>query len=181
MKKLTLLFAVVVIMAGFATRVMAQGATVAGVAAGAKIITPITLANTGGVGLNFGTMSVTAVPGTCVLLTDGSRTTTGGVNISAVAPLATNATFTVGGEPSVTYLVTFPTGATITVTKAVTLETMSIGSLTVLCTSTGADGTTGTLSGAGADAFVVGGTLTVAGSQVAGVYSGTFSVNVDYN
>ncbi|MEO0882854.1 MAG: DUF4402 domain-containing protein, partial [Pseudomonadota bacterium] len=36
------------------------------------------------------------------------------------------------------------------------------------------------LSGAGADAFNVGGTLTVAANQPAGEYTGTFIVSVEY-
>jgi hypothetical protein len=143
------------------------------------IITPISITETSA--LHFGVMSVLAgTPGTCVLSTLGVRTQTGGVNLSAQTPVATNAAYTVAGQASTTYALTF--GApTITVTKAVTLETMTIGTLLVRFNGAGADAVTSTLDGTGADSFTVGGTLSVAAGQVAGVYAGTFDVTVAYN
>ena len=172
-----MLIAAIVMMASYTTTVMAQ-ATVTGTTAGAVIITPITLTQV--TPLHFGVMSVLAgTPGTCVLTTLGVRSATGGVNLSAQAPVATNAAYTVGGQASTTYAIVLP--ATITVTKAVTLETMTIGTLHAHTTSAGVDGLTGTLSGGGADDFTVGGILSVAAAQVAGTYAGTFDVTVAYN
>jgi hypothetical protein len=177
MKKLFMLFTAVVLMAGFTTTVMAQS-TVTGTTAGAVIITPIALTQV--TNLHFGVMSVlTGTPGTCVLSTQGLRTATGGVNLSAQTPAATNASYTVAGQASTTYAITLP--ASITVTKAVTLETMTIGTLLARTTSAGVNGLTGTLTVGGADGFTVGGTLTVIAAQVAGVYAGTFDVTVAYN
>jgi hypothetical protein len=147
-------------------------------AAGAVIITPISITESSA--LHFGVMAVLAgTPGTCVLSTQGVRTATGGVNLSAQAPAATNAAYDVAGQASTTYAITLP--ATITVTKAVTLETMTIGTLLARTASAGADGLTGTLDGTGADSFTVGGTLSVIAAQVAGTYAGTFDVTVAYN
>lgn len=172
-----LALAAILIMTGFTTNVIAQS-TATNNSAGANIITPITLSNTAS--LNFGSMAVlAATPGTCRLSTTGNRSATGGVNLSSIAPVASNAAFHVTGSVSTPYGITLP--ATITVTKAVTLETMTIGTLLARATSTGEDGLTGTLSEAGTDDFTVGGILTVAAGQVGGVYSGTFDVTVAYN
>jgi hypothetical protein len=85
----------------------------------------------------------------------------------------------VAGQASTTYALTLP--ATITVTKAVTLETMTIGTLLARFNGAGADAVTSTLDGAGTDSFTVGGTLSVSAGQVAGTYAGTFDVTVAYN
>jgi hypothetical protein len=153
MKKLFLLFTAIILIAGFSTRVMAQATE--NTAAGAVIITPIAISETAA--LHFGVMSVLAgTPGTCVLSTLGVRTQTGGVNLSAQAPAATNAAYDVSGQASTTFAITLP--ATITVTRVGFSETMTIGTLLARTASAGADGLTGTLDGSGADSFTVGGT-----------------------
>jgi len=43
------------------------------------------------------------------------------------------------------------------------------------------DAITSTLNGTGTDSFTVGGTLTIATSQLPGIYAGAFNVSVDYN
>jgi hypothetical protein len=176
MKKSIILFAAIFMMAGFACRVMAQATE--NTTAGAVIITPITITETAA--LHFGVMAVLAgTPGTCVLSTLGVRTATGGVNLSVQAPVATNAAYNVTGQASTTYALTLP--ATITVTKAVTLETMTISTLLARFNGAGADAVTSTLAVGGTDSFTVGGTLAVAAAQVAGTYAGTFNVTVAYN
>ena len=177
MLKITIkLFLAVNLIAVISTTIMAQS-TVTGTTAGAVIITPITLTQVSP--LNFGVMAVlTATPGTCVLSTSGVRSNTGGVNLSLQAPLATNASYTVAGQANTTYAITLPGSITVTHTNAT--NTMSIGTLLARTTSAGVDGPTGTLSGTGADAFTIGGTLSVVAAQLAGVYSGTFDVTVAY-
>jgi hypothetical protein len=178
MKKSILIFVAIVMMAGFSNSVMAQvGATVTGTTAGAVIISPITLSEDAP--LHFGVMAVSGALGTCVLTTGGTRSATGGVNLSAQAPLATNAAYTVGGQLSTTYAITLP--ASILVTHTNTVNTMTINTLKAKTLSAGVDGLTGTLSGTGADSFTVGGSLNVIATQLAGVYSGTFDVTVAYN
>jgi hypothetical protein len=182
MKKVIMLFAVVVMMTGVTTSLMAQtSATVTGTAAGAKLIVPMTLTQTAP--LHFGTINVqTGVAGTCVLPSNSTtRSFTGGVIASTVAPVATNAAYNVTGTMNVTYAVTF--GApTITVTETVgALATMTISLLKVRFNGAVADAVTSTLSGTGTDSFTVGGTLTIATAQVPGIYAGAFDVTVDYN
>jgi len=174
MKKTILLIAVIAMMTGFTSRIFAQ-ATVIGTTAGAVLVTPITLNETAP--LHFGTMSVLAtLAGTCDLSTTGTRTATGGVNLSALAPAATNAAYTVGGNPSATYAITLP--ATITVTSGTDNMTITPTARTV---SAGVDGLTGTLDGGGADSFTIGGSLAVPAAQPTGTYAGTFDVTVAYN
>jgi hypothetical protein len=178
MKKLSMLIVAIILVAGMTTTVMAQTGATATTDAGAVIITPIALAQV--TPLHFGVMSVkTGDPGTCVLSTVGVRTATGGVNLSAQAPAATNAAYTVAGQISTTYALTLP--LTITVTRVSGSETMLIGTLVARFNLTGPDKVTSTLNPSGADSFTVGGTLSVAAAQVAGVYAGTFAVTVAYN
>jgi hypothetical protein len=177
MKKSILLISVIFMMTGFMSRILAQA--IENTAAAANIITPISLTETSS--LHFGTMSVLALTGgTCILSTQGIRTTggAGGVNLSASAPTATNAAYNVGGSPNVTYAITLP--ALITVTEGGG-ATMDINGLLARPLSAGADQLTGTLSGGGTDSFTIGGTLNVNAAQTGGLYSGTFNVTVAYN
>jgi hypothetical protein len=175
MKKLIVLFTAIILVTGFTTRVMAQATE--NTASGAVIVTPITITEVSA--LHFGVMAVlAATPGTCVLSTTGVRTATGGVNLSAQTPVATNASYTVAGQISTTYALTLP--ATITVTDGAS-NTMTIGTLLARFNGAGADAVISTLSGTGTDNFTVGGTLTVLAAQPAGVYAGTFNVTVAYN
>lgn len=178
MKKLIMICAAIVMVAGLSTTVVAQ--VTENTAAGAKILTALSIVED--LPMHFGTMGVLAgTGGTCVVTTGGVRSATAGVTLSAMAPLFSLATYTVTGEPLYTYAITLPT--TITVTKAVTLETMTIGTLLAKSTSgTESHTATGTLiTGAGTESFTVGGTLTVAAAQVPGAYAGTFDVTVAYN
>lgn len=181
MKKSLILFAAIVMMAGFTTKVMAQtGATVTGTAAGAKLIVPMTLIQDSP--LHFGTINIqTGVAGTCVLPSNSTtRSFTGGVIASTVAPVATNAAYLVTGTMNATYALTLPTTITVTETTG-TLATMTIGTLKARFNGAGADAVVSTLSTTGTDSFTVGGTLTIAAAQDAGIYAGSFDVSVDYN
>ena len=174
MKKL-IIITLVFCMAIFTTTVMAQATK--NTTAGAKIVAPISITETSS--LNFGTMAVLAsTAGTCVLSTQGVRSATGGVNLSAQAPVSANAAYNVGGAISTTYAITLP--STITVTDG-SSHNMTIDNLLARTASAGANGLTGTLSVTGTDSFTIGGTLNVTAAQVAAVYSGTFNVTVAYN
>ncbi|NVN93913.1 MAG: DUF4402 domain-containing protein [Bacteroidetes bacterium] len=174
MKK-TIIIIVAIIMAGFSANVMAQATK--NTTAGAKIVAPISITETSP--LNFGTMAVLAsTAGTCVLSTQGVRTATGGVNLSAQTPIAANAAYNVGGAISTTYAITLP--STITVTDGAA-HNMTIDNILARTASAGANGLTGTLSVTGTDSFTIGGTLNVTAAQVAAVYAGTFNVTVAYN
>jgi hypothetical protein len=175
MKKLTLIFAAVVMMAGFTAKVNAQATE--NTAAAAKIVTPIAISETSS--LHFGTMAVLAGQGgTCVLSTEGVRTATGGVNLSIQTPSASNAAYSVSGAVNTAYAITLP--ATISVSAGQSAS-MTIDNLKARSASAGQDGLTGTLSGSGNDSFTVGGILNVAAGQATGLYQGTFDVTVAYN
>ncbi len=171
MKKLIIFFVAIVMIAGFSTRVIAQATE--NTAAAATIITPISLSETAS--LNFGTMAVLAgTAGTCILATDGSRTTggAGGVNLSVQAPVAAAAAYTATGQAGVTYAITLPTNGTVTVINGG--DNMPVNDFV---SSVGASST---LTG-GTENFTVGATLEVAAGQATGAYAGTFDVTVAYN
>jgi hypothetical protein len=178
MKKLIIFFITIFLMGAFTTATMAQ-ATV-NTSVGVTILIPLSISET--FPMHFGTIGVLEESGgTVVLTTEGVRSATDGVTLSALAPFASPATYTVTGEPLYTYAITLP--QTITVTNTDNTTTMIIGTLVAKSTSgTESNAATGTLiAGEGTETFTVGGTLTVAAAQLAGEYSGTFDVTVAYN
>lgn len=177
MKTLKILFAVIVMVAGFSAKMNAQATE--NTAAAAQIVTPIAISETSP--LHFGTMAVLAgTGGTAVLSTQGVRTQSGGVNLSVQTPSASNAAYNVSGAVNTAYGITLPASITVTETVSST-ATMIINNLLARTISAGVDGLTGTLSAGGTDSFTVGGTLNVAAGQVTGLYTGSFDVTVAYN
>ena len=168
MKKLFILFIAV---AGFGVSSYAQVNATA--TSAATIVTPIAISKT--VDMNFGNVSVNSNAGTVVLAPAGTRSVTGGVTTPATAGTVTAASFTVTGESGYTYAITLPATAT-TLTRTGFSETMTADTFTSTPTPTG------TLTG-GTQTLLVGATLHVGASQVAGAYlSGTaFTVTVNYN
>jgi Mat/Ecp fimbriae major subunit len=142
----------------------AQGSATANGNAAALIIAPITL--TAGTTLHFGTAYNTG--GTVIVSTAGVRS--GTCAVSASAPLHSAGTFTVTGEPTLTYTTTLPAG-TINITSGV--NTMTVGTFN--------SNATGTIPAGGTETFSVGATLTVGVGQVTGAYTGTYPVTVQYN
>ena len=122
--------------------------------------------------LDFGQIAPGASAATIVVAPDG--TMTGGCPTQVICAGSTNApSFDVVGNPNALVYVTF-TNASETLENAA-LDTMTVGTFTT-------DGSGSlTLDGAGVGEFTVGGSLTVAASQPAGVYPGTLEVNVAYN
>ena len=178
MKKIILIFAAIIMIAGFSSKVMAQATE--NTAAAATIIAPITITETAA--LNFGTLAVlAATPGTCVLSTTGTRTPNGGVNLSAQAPTSSNAAYNVGGANNTTYAISFGAPSITVDDGGAPLHTMVVDNFLARTASAGANGLTGTLNGSGADAFTVGATLNVNNGQTPGTYTGTFDVTVAYN
>jgi hypothetical protein len=137
----------------------------------ARIITPITLANTGAQALDFGVIARGAVSSTIIVdkVASPSISVTGDAIVLSSSP-QTAAKFTVGGESGKTYSVTIPTG-----TQTITDGT-NILNITAFTCSNYPTGTIGTN-----DVFYVGGTLTVPSTAVASTYTGTFNVTVAYN
>ncbi|MFT7386400.1 MAG: hypothetical protein ACI82E_001165 [Nonlabens sp.] len=181
MKNNLLTLATVVAIGFFTNTASSQTmATVTGTTAGAKLIQPMTLIQDSP--LHFGTINLLTGAGGDVVLPSNSitRTFDAGVASGIVAPAPTNAAYSVTGTKNVAYALTLP--ATIVVSEAlVPANTMTISALSARFKDATGDAVTSILSPTGTDSFTVGGTLTVAASQNAGVYAGTFNVSVDYN
>jgi len=170
MKTSIKLFALGMILMGFGVNANAQAT--ASAPTSATIIAPITL--TKDVDMNFGNVAVINA-GTVILGTDGARSATGGVTVSAaIGGTITAAKFTVGGEGSNTYSITLPSSA-LTITRALG------GTMTVDGFLSNPSGT-GILT-AGTQELLVGATLHVAAAQTPGLYTNAtgFSVTVNYN
>jgi hypothetical protein len=138
----------------------------------ARIITPITLANTGAQALDFGVIARGTTDATILVAANAapaSNVATGDAVILSSAP-QTAAKFTVGGESGKTYAITIPSTTQTIISGANTLN------ITNFSCSNGTVGTIGTN-----DVFYVGGTLSVPAAAVAASYTGTFSVTVNYN
>ncbi len=139
----------------------------------ARIITPITLANTSSQALDFGviargtTGSSTIVVGS---VASPSINVATGDAVVLTSAAQTAAKFTVGGENAKTYAITIPSTAQTITDGSTTLN------ITAFTCSNGATGAIGTN-----DIFYVGGTLTVPSTTAAGNYAGTFNVTVAYN
>ncbi len=142
--------------------------------ASATIATAISIANNAN--MNFGTIAE-AGAGTVTVLTDGTRTFTGGVSLLASGPGAA-ADFTVTGEDSATYSITLPGTASLTGPgPAMTAD--NFDSLPTVAAG-------GTLSAAPCpctQTLLVGARLTVAAGQTTGSYitPTAFTVTVNYN
>lgn len=144
-------------------------------AATATVVTPITITKVND--LRFGSFSTSAVSQTVTIAgtSAGTRTNSGAVLLNSTNG---SASFTVSGTADQTYSITIPTAAvTITTGDGAVGKTMSVASFT----STPTAGTgTGLLTG-GTQTLYVGATVTTVASQVAGIYTGNFTVTVAYN
>jgi hypothetical protein len=173
---------IIVLLTGFTINLNAQSSASTNTNANAKLLKAMTIAQTNP--LNFGSNLLTSSAGGTVVLPSDSNTRayTGGVATSAIGPVATNATYTVTGTALETYALTLPSTTTVTnVTSGDGLRSMDITSMLARFNTEESDATTSTIASDGTDNFSIGGTLTVGADQIAGVYSGTFTVSVDYN
>lgn len=137
----------------------------------ARVITPISLENTGSQGIYFGVIALGTSDASVVVApaAEVPANLPTGNSVLLNSSVQTAAKFTVSGEAAKTYVITLPSTSTIsngTQTLTITDYTCSNG-------SGGAIGTD--------DLFYVGGTLLIPGSAVADSYTGTFSVTVAYN
>lgn len=146
----------------------ANAATTATATATAEVLS--TLAVSADSALSFGQIAANT-GGSVTVNADATVASTGGlVSTGTRAP----AGFTVTGSKGSMVAVTLPS-APATLTRAGGTETMTLSGWNT--NPNGAfqlDAATGTAN------FAVGGTLAVASAQVAGVYSGTFVVSVEY-
>ena len=177
MKKIIVVIAAIVMIAGFTSKVSAQVNT-ASTPAAAKIVTPIQIALDGTNNkLNFGVMTNT-VGGDVTVSTSGTASSSTVVLLSSATPAAMAPSYTVSGTGGYTYSITLPTNGTITVTGG-TGPAMPVKDFV---SSIGLTGTLPTPAGTTTtQTFSVGATLTVATGQGGGTYTGSFPVVVNYN
>lgn len=146
----------------------ANAATASGTTT-ARIVTPLTFNNNAQI--NFATIVPGAASDTVTVTPAGGRT---GCTVATCSGTVAAAAFTVTGTGGQTVTVTAPAAATaFPLTSGA--NSMSMDNVAVSATSLTLDNTTGQAT------FSVGGTLNVGAAQAAGVYNGTFSVNVNYN
>jgi len=139
----------------------------------ARIITPITLANTGSQPLDFGIIA-RGTTGSSVVLVGSVETPSPSVTGDAIVLTSspqTAAKFTVGGENAKTYAITIPS-----LPQTITDGASHNLSITLFTCSNGATGAIGTNND-----FYVGASLTVPSTATAASYAGTFNVTVAYN
>lgn len=124
--------------------------------------------------LSFGSF-VAGSGGTVAVSTAGSRSATGGVTLITSGGGAASQS-TVTGTSGSTYSITLPANGDVSLSDG-NANTMAVNNFVSNPAAT--SGSTGLLSG-GSQTLYVGATLSVANSQPAGSYSGTFSVTVTY-
>jgi hypothetical protein len=141
----------------------------------ATIVTTLTITNTNN--LAFGDIAVDATGGDVNISAALApvRTTTAPTHVTLITtgthPIS-SADFAVAGLTGSTYDITLPTDGTVTLTGGG--PAMPVNGFQ---SSVGATGSLVT----GTETFYVGATLTVAGGQTPGNYTGTFDVSVNYN
>lgn len=151
--------------ASFATS--AQAATTASATATAEVLSSLTVTSTADLQLG----QIAANTGGTVTVNADSTVASSGALISTGT--RSPAAFDVAGSPDAMVIVTLP-AAPVNLTRVSGTETMSLGGF-----NTNPNGAF-QLDNTGAGSFTVGGTLTVGSGQVPGVYTGTFSVSVEY-
>jgi hypothetical protein len=137
----------------------------------AKVIAPISLVNTGSQNLDFGTISRSSVSGSVTVTPSGQRSSTGGVSILS-SSLFYSAPFSVSGENNASFNLTLPDNDDVKMTRTGGTEEMEVTNFTH---NSGL-----VLSSSGTATFSVGATLSLDADQVAGDYTGSFSVTVAY-
>jgi len=136
--------------------------------ADAIIVQPISVAQASGGALNFG--KIAAIAGTVTVNPDSTFGSTPNMIVDDTDIQA--ATFNVTGEPNLGYSISLPSATT-------TIDDAGAGVPMSVALNLGA--TSGVLSAGGGGSFNVGGVLSVANGQLAGSYTGTFQVQVQYD
>lgn len=122
-------------------------------------------------GIVFGDISVSSIPGTVTISTDGARTTTGGATVNSNTS-GTPAQFEASGDPNALYSITLP--------DSIILTSEAGDSMTVDNFSSTPE-TGGQLDSSGRQDLNVGATLNVGSFQAFGAYRGLMSTTVEYN
>jgi hypothetical protein len=137
----------------------------------ARVITPISIENTGGQGLDFGVIALGTLESKVVV----SAEVTVPVNVASGDVVVVSSTpqkaakFTVSGESGQAYTITLPSSTTLVSGG----NSLTVSNYTC---SNGAGGNIGTN-----DLFYIGGELTIPAGAIPATYQGTFSVTVAYN
>ena len=145
----------------------AQAATTATGTASAEILSSLTVTATGT--LQFG--QIAANTGGTITVNADSSTASSGSLVSTGTRMP--AAFSVAGSPNAMVVLSLPTSP-VNLTRAGGTETMALSGFN------SNPGGAFQLNASGSGTFNVGGTLAVASGQVAGAYSGTFQVSVEY-
>ena len=132
----------------------------------AEVVAPITLSHVPTAALDFGTFTTGTAGGTVTVDAAGAGTAGGEVTLIGTSVEAADQ-FEVTGDADRTFSITTTSGSVSNGTDTMSFTTSAAAS--------------GTLDASGADDFVVGGVLTVAGGESAGVYNGTYDVTVAYD
>ena len=174
MRKTVFLLASLFVMACGIQSVKAQTASAsASASANATIITPIAITHEGKPDLNFGNIVAGTATGTVTVDTEGNRTSSTGITLPNATPGDFQAAkFTVTGLADATYAITLPTSIDISETAG---EDMTVTGFT------SNPDEAGKLAADGKQTLSVGARLNVDAGQVAGDYTGEFSVTVAYN
>lgn len=165
MKKIIVLAATAAIISAPAAAAPGDTSTAQG-AATAEVVAPITLEHVTGATLNFGTFTTGDAGGSVVVDQTGVGIATGEVTLLGGSVEAADA-FTVAGDANRTFSIAAADGS-------VTNGTDTMNFITDASTA-------GALDASGSATFSVGGTLSVAGGESAGAYTGSYSVTVAYN
>lgn len=142
--------------------------------ASATVIAPIAI--TVGSHLSFGSFAA-GTGGTVTVNTGGVRSASGPILSSAA--MASAARFDITGQSGLTYAITHG-GSTDLANGGATMALAKFSDLAGSGASSG-NVVAGMLSAAGTQSLFVGGKLTVASAQQAGLYSGTVIATVEYN
>jgi outer membrane lipoprotein-sorting protein len=171
MKKVTIIIAAIIMIAGFSSKMMAQNEITTNAAA--KIVSALTVSNHDGLGLHFGTMTRPTAATTVIVPPTGARTDGGNIVLLAQTPTYHAASYDVSGDGTATYHIYLPSAD-------VTINSGANSMIVNTFTSSKGVANNGTLVG-GVDAFTVGATLHLVLDQPAGEYIGTYDVSVAYN
>lgn len=124
--------------------------------------------------LNFG--KFVSVNGGTVVVSNAATTVVTGTSVRVNPSTAASGQFTVAGDGTATYTLTADSGTTLTGPSA---NTMTVTAITPTVTTGGVLG--GSSGSEGTQLVYIGATVTQGTANVAGLYSGTYSVTVAYN
>ncbi|MBV8503757.1 MAG: DUF4402 domain-containing protein [Paucibacter sp.] len=145
----------------------------------ATVLTPMTI--TKNTDLSFG--NIVGGNGTVTIDTSGARSLAGNTAPAVSGGTALSAAkFTVGGTASQGYAITVTPPANLSSGGNNMAFTAFWEALDTATPTPVSSGTPATFTPAGATSYILlGGTITVGANQAAGTYTGTITVNVDYN